>query len=42
MRYFSHHPELMLLFYSLTKEFGLATEEFYRLAKELYSCSDIK
>ncbi|WP_417910540.1 hypothetical protein [Candidatus Electronema sp. PJ] len=34
LRCFSHNPELMLLSYSLVKEFGLAKEEFCRLRKE--------
>ncbi|WP_417910329.1 hypothetical protein [Candidatus Electronema sp. PJ] len=37
MRCFSHTPELLFLSCSLTKQFGLAQEEFCRLAKELYS-----
>ncbi|WP_417910482.1 hypothetical protein [Candidatus Electronema sp. PJ] len=38
--YFSHNPELLFLSYSLTKQFGLATEEFCRSGKELYSAGE--
>jgi hypothetical protein len=40
LRCFLHTPELILLSDSLAKQFGLATEEFYRLGKELYSAEE--